>query len=52
MDRGTWESVFETESGDIELFIHSDGYDSSHVVLRYRDKINTEKVRKQALEDL
>lgn len=51
-NRGTWESVFETESGDIELLIHSEGYDSSHVALYYRDKINTEKVRKQALEDL
>jgi hypothetical protein len=51
MDRGTWSSVFETESGDIELLIHSEGL-GSRVVLRYRDKINTEKVRKQALEDL
>jgi hypothetical protein len=52
MDRGTWASLFETESGDIELYINSEGYESTRVVLRYRDKINTEKVRKQALEDL
>lgn len=51
MDRGTWASLFETESGDIELLIRSEGLRSS-VVLRYRDKVNTEKVRQQALEDL
>ena len=51
MDRGTWESLFETESGDIELLIHSEGLES-RVILRYRDKINTEKVRQQALKDL
>ena len=51
MERGTWASVFETESGDIELMILSEGLRSS-VVLRYRDKVNTGKVRQQALEDL
>ena len=50
-NRGKWTSVYETESGDIELLIHSEGLES-RVVLRYRDKINTEKVRKQAIEDL
>lgn len=51
MDRGTWASLFETEPGEIELLIHSEGLES-RVVLYYRDKINTEKVRQQALEDL
>lgn len=51
MDRGTWASVFETESGDIELLIHSENFES-RVVLYYRDKVNTGKVRQQALEDL
>lgn len=51
MNRCTWASVFETSLGEIELSIEYQSFDS-HVVLRYRDKINTEKVRKQALEDL
>ena len=51
MDECTWTSLFKTESGEIELLIHSENFES-RVVLRYRDKINTEKVRKQALEDL
>lgn len=51
MDRGKWTSVYETEVGEIELLIHSENY-RPRVILRYRDKINTEKVRKQALEDL
>ena len=51
MDECTWTSLFKTESGEIELLINSVDLES-RVVLRYRDKINTEKVRKQALEDL
>jgi hypothetical protein len=51
MDRCTWASGFETELGEIELSIEYQDF-QSRVVLRYRDKINTEKVRKQALEDL
>ncbi len=51
MDECKWASLFETESGKIELLIHSEDF-QSRVVLRYHDKINTEKVRKQALEDL
>lgn len=51
MDRGTWASLFETESGEIELLINSVDLESC-VVLRYRDKVNTGKVRQQALEDL
>ena len=50
-NRGKWTSVYETEVGEIELLIHSENY-RPRVILRYRDKINTEKVRKQALEDL
>ena len=51
MDRCTWASGFETELGEIELSIEYQDF-QSRVVLRYRDKINTEQVRKQALEDL
>ena len=50
-DECTWKSTFVTESGGIELsIIYSDL--EYRVILRYQDKINTEKVRKQALEDL
>ena len=51
MNRCTWASAFQTELGEIELSIEHQDF-QSRVVLRYRDKINTEKVRKQALEDL
>lgn len=51
MDECTWTSLFKTESGEIELLILSENFES-RVVLYYRDKINTEKVRQQALEDL
>lgn len=51
MNRCTWASLFETESGEIELLINSVDLESC-VVLRYRDKVNTGKVRQQALEDL
>lgn len=51
MDECTWASLFKTESGEIELLIHSENFES-RVVLYYRDKVNTGKVRQQALEDL
>jgi hypothetical protein len=51
MNRCTWVSGFQTDLGKIELSIEYQDL-QSRVVLRYRDKINTEKVRKQALEDL
>lgn len=51
MDRCTWASGFQTELGEIELSIEYKDFRSC-VVLRYRDKVNTEKVKKQALEDL
>lgn len=51
MNRCTWASGFQTELGEIELAIECQNFQTC-VILRYRDKINTEKVRKQALEDL
>lgn len=51
MNRCTWASAFQTELGEIELSIEHQDF-QSRVVLRYRDKTNTERVRKQALEDL
>ena len=51
MDECTWASLYQTDSGDIELVIHTENF-KPRIILRYRDKINTEKVRQQALEDL
>ena len=51
MDRCTWASAFQTDKGDIELSMEYNNYEC-RVILRYRDKINTERVKKQAMEDL
>lgn len=51
MDRCTWASAFHTEKGSIELSMEYNNYEC-RVILRYRDKINTERVKKQAMEDL
>ena len=45
-------TTFETEKGTIELTIEHDGITSCFVKLAYFDKINSETVKKQALEDL
>ena len=51
MDRCTWASAFHTDKGEIELSIEYNNFEC-RVILRYRDKINTERVKKQAMEDL
>lgn len=51
MNRCTWASLFKTDLGEIELLIHHQDF-QTNVILRYRDKANTEKVRQQALNDL
>lgn len=51
MDRCTWASAFQTDKGDIELSMEYNNYEC-RVILRYRDKINTVRVKKQAMEDL
>ncbi len=45
-------TVFETEKGSIELTIEHDGISVCYVKLAYFDKINSEVVKKQALDDL
>ena len=52
MDRCTWFSVFETESGTIELFIQKVKYGNAAVILKYYDKVNTDVVRASAMDDL
>ena len=52
MDRCTWVSVFETDKGDIELYINKLDYGSAAVILKYYDKANTDVVRASAMDDL
>lgn len=47
-----WYTIFSTELGNIELTISSTDYGKGSVVLRYRDKVNSDKVRQSALDDL
>lgn len=51
-DRCKYIRTFETENGTIELSIDHDGVTKCFVLLRYRDKINGDSVRAQALDDL
>lgn len=52
-DDCVWKTVFETELGEIELSI-VDGvlFHSGTVRIVYYDKINTQKVKKAAMDDL
>lgn len=51
LHRCKWHSVFQNKSGKIRLSIeHFDGQE--FVFLSYKDKINTDKVKKLAMEDL
>lgn len=48
-----WYTIFSTELGDIELSImEGTEYDTGKVRLSYYDKINSEKVRSSAMDDL
>jgi hypothetical protein len=51
-DECTWFSVFETDKGDIELFIQKVKYGKAAVILKYYDKVNTDVVRASAMDDL
>jgi hypothetical protein len=51
-DRCTWMTTFETDKGDIELFVQKIDYKSAAVVLKYYDKFNTDMVRSAAIDDL
>lgn len=52
MDNCVWYTIFSTDKGDIELSIDHEGVSSCFVMLRYFDKINTDTVEKQAMDDL
>lgn len=52
MDRCTWYATFTTSKGDIQLSIQKGEYGSHFVLLKYYDKINTDTVRQQAMNDL
>ena len=52
MDRCTWYTTFTTPKGDIQLSLQKGGYGSYFVLLKYYDKINTDTVRQQAMDDL
>lgn len=51
MHRCNWQSTFYIKSGKIHLSIEYFD-DQEFVLLCYKDKINTDKVRTQAMEDL
>lgn len=54
MDACTWRAVYRVPKGRIELSVENHGgmIGESRVVLRYYDKINSEAVKQQALDDL
>lgn len=48
-----WYSTFQTSLGEIELTLsQGTGYETGKVVLIYRDKTNSEKIRNAAMDDL
>ena len=52
MNRCKYYTTFALENGNIQLSIGNDSFSSSFVMLSYYDKINSEKVRQQAIDDL
>ena len=52
MDRCTYCTVFETPKGDIQLSLDHRDVTTCFVKLQYWDRINTEAVQEQAMEDL
>lgn len=52
MNNCKYYTTFELENGSIQLSIENDGFSSSFILLSYYDKINSEKVRQKAIEDL
>lgn len=52
MDRCSFYSIFSSDKGEIQLSINHDGLSSCFVRLVYTDKINSEIIRKKALNDL
>ncbi len=52
MDRCKYVTLYKTDKGNIELSIEHQGFSSCFVKLQYWDKINTDTVRQQAMDDL
>lgn len=52
MDNCKYSTTYTTEKGKIQLMINHDGFSSSFVQLTYYDKINGEKIRAKAMDDL
>ena len=52
MKRCEFYTTFELENGTIQLSIENDGFSTSFVMLSYFDKINSEKIRQKAIDDL
>jgi hypothetical protein len=52
MDNCKYTTIYKTEKGNIELSISHDSVLSCFVMLTYRDKINSEKIRAKAMDDL
>lgn len=51
-DSCTWFSTFSTDKGDIELSLDKAGRTQCKVILKYFDKLNSEKKDAAAIEDL
>lgn len=52
MDRCTWFTTFSTEKGNIQLSLIKYSYNSGAVLLKYFDRINGDRVRLSAMDDL
>lgn len=52
MNNCKYYTTFELENGSIQLSIENDGFSTSFVMLSYYDKINSEKIRQKAIDDL
>ncbi len=52
MDGCKYYTIYETEKGSIKLTLKNYGIMSGYVALSYFDKINSEKIRQKALDDL
>ncbi len=51
-DEYTWYTTYNTPKGKILLSIEHQGFERCNVFISYFDKINTNAVRKQAIDDL
>lgn len=52
LDKCKYYTIFSTPKGDIELSIQHNGVTSCFVLLKYYDKINTNAVQEDAMNDL